>query len=388
MATGTTPTSFPQAYASAIPDNALPKVTRNTEEAYLYAPCIKVGVQSGLEADWEGVRADADWKQHGIAQTIYKIVVLAPKYICCGIGWTLGFAYSGNNVGAGLGAAAGAFVGSLISFLLIELIVGRLLGFDSTLQESDITALAIDRLKSAVIFAAGCFVAGSTFNFFANQLPATIGSSSPYLSFFTTMGGSALAYTAGATGARFLGYLYNYKEIDFDIICENVKNDLQTGVCLIGPANGMFAALCPPRLVHGAKMLSRHTWEMLWPSGRAMLAGGAVGVLLDQGVTKCREQVFIIEREQAVQTFTVECEESVGDLSDLPPYVRALDGPCTCEECMPPAESDSDEVEGVNGAPSQSRSEVRKAQLAEHFRRREQRAQLRRQRKRAAVIPA
>lgn len=404
------------------------------------------------EAELQLPANEADWRKSTLAQTIYKIVVLAPKYICCGIGWTLGFAY-GGNVGAGAGAAAGALVGSLISFLLIELIVGRLLGFDSTLQESDITALAIDRLKSAAILAAGCFMAGLTFNFFASELPAMMGASSPYLAFFTTMTGAALTYTAGATAARFLGYGYNYicdyEEIDYDTVLNNLVSDLQTGICLIGPADGMFAALGPPLLAHGAKLLSRHTWEVLWLSGRAVLAGGTAGVLLDQGMKKNNERVVAeyipvtfpsekraelvheqgvpasvaqpaalpqaddLERAEPVHAQAVlasvaqpaalqqngdevvdaddtssEREESVSDLSDLPP-LRALNGPCTCEECMPPAESDSDDdVEGVNDAQPQSRAEMRRAQLAEHFRRREQRAQLRRQQERDAVIPA
>jgi len=95
--------------------------------------------------------------------TAYKIAVLAPKLLFAGIGWTVGLTL-GANLGAGVGEAVGVLVGSLVSFVVIELIFGRYFGLDSELQKMSKTALAVDRLKGAVITAGGSLLGGFLFN--------------------------------------------------------------------------------------------------------------------------------------------------------------------------------------------------------------------------------
>lgn len=210
-------------------------------------------------------------------QTAYKGFVVAPRLIGPGLGWTLGCVY-GGHLGAKAGAALGAFLGAL-GALGIELVIGKQCGFNPELEAQAKTTIAVDRCKSALVLAAGCLLAGAFLNVFGTTIPEYMDELNPYVSFFTTYVGSALSYTVGATAIRCLTMYPCDPEARKDWK-KNLKEDAQTGACSVGATEGMFAALRPPLVRHGAYLFGKHTQAVLWQSGRAVIAGSLIGTLL------------------------------------------------------------------------------------------------------------
>lgn len=222
----------------------------------------------------------ADWRQHGLIQVIYRIIVLAPKYIGFGIGWTLGFMW-GGPAGAGVGAATGAFIGSMLS-LAIEVLVGKYGGFDKQLQTMALSTIFTQRCKSALVFSCGCLFAGFSLHWCANLLTgggwAAVGSG------VITYVGVAISYVLGAMAARALMELGDSCRGIPSVnqgLWKNLRKDFTVALGLIGPAAVAFAILHPVLWTSGSSLLHTHTWQVAWESDKAMLIGVAPGVFLN-----------------------------------------------------------------------------------------------------------
>lgn len=214
----------------------------------------------------------ADWRQHSLIQVIYKIIVLAPKYIGFGIGWAAGFV-CGGIVGAGIGAGVGAFAGSMVS-LGIEMLVGKYGGFDSQLRTVTWDTLVAKRCKSALVFSVGCLAAGLALPFFSGLVKNHL------LSAVITYFGVGVSYFLGATGARCIGNMLDSGDDKGKMFWQNMCQDCSTAVGLIGPAAMAFSLLHPVLVTSWSSLLHKHAWQVVGESDKAMLIGVAPGAFL------------------------------------------------------------------------------------------------------------
>lgn len=210
-----------------------------------------------------------------MAKTAYEIAKLAPKLIFSGIGWAIGFAF-GANLGAGIGDALGTFIGSAISFLIVEQLIGRIFHLDPQLESMSFTALAVDRLQSALILSAGCFFGGLVFNTALTKVAGHIVGSGILVNLgkaIVTGGITAAAFLGGTTAARFFFINKNRPTVD------NFLSDLKVAFWIILPAETAFVATALPLL--GAKWLMGSTLAPL-KAGASVLIGGEIGAIAEK----------------------------------------------------------------------------------------------------------
>lgn len=191
-----------------------------------------------------------------LPQVAYKVAVLAPKLLCSGAGWAIGFIL-GGPLGAGIGDGIGTFLGCVVS-LGMELLIGRYFGLDPSLRDKEISELVQERLKSAFVMATANLVGGYVFSLAFTYIGGLLAhdhfQGKDLVKGLFAGGGAALSFLGGSTLARIPFSVYatyrRQKEPEYinseELSKENVKKDLAEAVWMVLPAQIAFTATSFP----------------------------------------------------------------------------------------------------------------------------------------------